>query len=86
MSEEQQDDIDADMAALTCTDPVYLIVADESEEFEVALLYAARAAQRRHAKIAVLCVVHDYKHSILQSLRRSRALWKIHRNSYGTLT
>lgn len=39
--------------------PVYLIVADQTEEFESALHYAARAATANGARVAVLHVMPD---------------------------
>ncbi len=63
MSEELKGDINTEM--LSCSDPVYLIVADETEEFDSSLLYAARAAERHNAKVAVLCIVQDEDHVFL---------------------
>jgi nucleotide-binding universal stress UspA family protein len=44
--------------------PVYLVVADKTEEFAVALHYAARSAQANGAKLAVLYVMdqEDFQH------------------------
>lgn len=39
--------------------PVYLVVADETEEFESALRYAARAARANGANLAVLHVIDE---------------------------
>jgi nucleotide-binding universal stress UspA family protein len=44
--------------------PVYLVVADETEEFNTALLYATRSAQAHGAKLAILYVMdqEDFQH------------------------
>ncbi len=39
--------------------PVYLIVADETDEFETALQYAVQSAQRNDASLAVLQIIPD---------------------------
>ena len=43
---------------------IYLVVADESEEFPVALRYAARMAQNHRGRIAILYVtdLQDFQH------------------------
>ena len=39
--------------------PIYLVVADESEEFDSALRYAARAARSANAHVGVLYVIPE---------------------------
>ena len=41
--EQEHEDHVADFSP--CTDPVYLIVADESDEFSASLLYVGRVAK-----------------------------------------
>ncbi len=59
MSKKVEKNTDVGTEILPHTHPTYLIVADESEEFNASLHYAARVAQRHHAQIAVMCVLHE---------------------------
>ncbi len=70
----------------------YLIVADDSEEFQVALRYAARLSEASRAHIGILSVtdVHDFQHwsNVESRMRRElreeseKFLWGIARKIY----
>lgn len=66
---------------------IYLVVADESEEFDIALKYAAKTAFNNHGRLAVLYVsnVDDFQHwgnieKIMRDDLRAKSekyIWKV---------
>lgn len=54
---EEMEDIKGEEAARPHSGGTYLVVADESEEFAVALRYAARLARQRKGTVGILKVI-----------------------------